>query len=198
MAEVRTTCCWPTHHGPRASAPACRAAVARARDRGRSIRSRRPASSHCGADARRESASTWSSTSACIASVRRTVDAGRGARTPRHRIRWTRRIDGIAFLSGHIREQMQETRTHALETLDTTLARALERFPRGRLPPRVVSRRIDADALAHATSAGRDGDPARHLRVHDRQTVATGACELGRLRAHDPRDRRLDPFRARR
>src|SRR4029078_8569387 len=48
------------------------------------------------------------------------------------------RFEGLALYPGHIRQPVTE-QDAALETLDTTLTRALERFHEAGLPPRVVS-----------------------------------------------------------
>ena len=84
-------------------------------------------------------------------------------------------FEGIAFYPGHIRQPMPE-QDAALETLDTTLARALERFHEAGLPPRVVSGGSTPTLWrTHEVPGVTEIRPGTYV-FNDRQTVATGAC----------------------
>ena len=85
-------------------------------------------------------------------------------------------FEGIAFYPGHIRQPVQE-QDAALETLDATLARALERFHEASLPPRVVSGGSTPTLWrTHEIPGVTEIRPGTYV-FNDRQTVATGACE---------------------
>src|SRR6187455_2716082 len=84
-------------------------------------------------------------------------------------------FEGIAFYPGHIRQPMSQ-QDAALEALDTTLARALERFHEAALPPRVVSGGSTPTLWrTHEVPGVTEIRPGTYV-FNDRQTVATGAC----------------------
>jgi len=84
-------------------------------------------------------------------------------------------FEGIAFYPGHIRQPMPE-QDAALETLDTSLTRALERFHEAGLPPRVVSGGSTPTLWrTHELPGVTEIRPGTYV-FNDRQTVATGAC----------------------
>ena len=84
-------------------------------------------------------------------------------------------FEGIAFYPGHIRQPMSQ-QDAALEALDATLARALERFHEAGLPPRVVSGGSTPTLWrTHEVPGVTEIRPGTYV-FNDRQTVATGAC----------------------
>ena len=74
------------------------------------------------------------------------------------------RFEGLAFYPGHIREPMQD-QDAKLEALERTLARAMERFHDGGAAAARREWRLDADDVANARDAQRDGDAPGHVRV---------------------------------
>ena len=84
-------------------------------------------------------------------------------------------FEGIAFYPGHIRQPMAE-QDAAIERLDTSLSRALERFHEAALPPRVVSGGSTPTLWrTHELPGVTEIRPGTYV-FNDRQTVATGAC----------------------
>ena len=84
-------------------------------------------------------------------------------------------FEGIAFYPGHIRQPIRE-QDDALEALDMTLTRALERFHEAGLPPRVVSGGSTPTLWrTHELPGVTEVRPGTYV-FNDRQTVATGAC----------------------
>ncbi|PYP78215.1 MAG: alanine racemase [Gemmatimonadetes bacterium] len=84
-------------------------------------------------------------------------------------------FEGIAFYPGHIRQALPE-QDDALESLDTALTRALERFHEAALPPRVVSGGSTPTLWrTHEVPGVTEIRPGTYV-FNDRQTVATGAC----------------------
>jgi D-serine deaminase-like pyridoxal phosphate-dependent protein len=85
------------------------------------------------------------------------------------------RFEGLAFYPGHIRQPVAE-QAASLETLDTELTRALERFHDAGLPPRVVSGGSTPTLWrTHEVPGVTEIRPGTYV-FNDRQTVATGAC----------------------
>jgi D-serine deaminase-like pyridoxal phosphate-dependent protein len=84
-------------------------------------------------------------------------------------------FEGLAFYPGHIRQPISE-QDAALESLDTALARAIERFHEAGLPPRVVSGGSTPTLWrTHEVPGVTEIRPGTYV-FNDRQTVATGAC----------------------
>ena len=84
-------------------------------------------------------------------------------------------FEGLAFYPGHIRQPVGD-QDAALEALDASLTRALERFHDAELPPRVVSGGSTPTLWrSHEVPGVTEIRPGTYV-FNDRQTVETGAC----------------------